>query len=295
MKRVVIFGGNGIVGRALADQLLPNYHVVSLDSSYSSSSFDGKYFESHYVDIYDFEQVQAFLQKDDIVFNLAAMSRISSCNQNPLKSLNVNLVGAVNIMEASERAEVARVLLASSLYANGMFGGFYSASKRSMEQYALTYSAVTTLSITILKLGSIAGFLDDTNSLPTRIIRRIAGIDNQNIKVNTKLIRDYLPLDGVVQAMEKVMISPDYKNCSVEFVTGPPIKVEELIASIDFATNRKTVDFIELMEKEIDFADQYVDSHTGTRDFMPIKMDISSYCESLDDFIANLYRESFKN
>jgi len=292
VKRVVIFGGDGIVGRALAQRLSSNYKVLSLDRNFTSSIIESDTFECYPVDIMDMMQVRSFLQADDIVFNLAAMSRISNCNAGRLASMNTNLVGAVHIMEAAEKAKAAHLILASSLYANGVYGGFYSASKRAMEQYALTYAKLTSLPITVLKLGSVAGLIDDTNSLLTRIIRRCAGIDGDKISINKDLMRDYLPLDGVIKGMEHLMNSTGYINRSVEFFSGDPVSVETLLAKVRSATNTETLEFIELIEKEVDYADQYVNCHSTDRDLEPVRLNIAHYCKPLDEFILDLHNQS---
>lgn len=292
MKRVVIFGGDGIVGRALAQRLSKNYQVVSLDRNFTSPTNKNSNFQCHHVDILDFAQVSRFLQAGDIVFNLAAMSRISNCNEGRLASMNINFVGAVHIMEAAEKARAGRLILASSLYANGVFGGFYSASKRAMEQYALTYAKITALPITILKLGSVTGLIDDTNSLPTRLIRRSAGIDGDEISINKDLLRDYLPLDGVIKGMEHVMVSADHINRSVEFFCGDLVSVETLLANVRSASNKEPLEFIKLIEKEVDYADQYVTSPSTDRDFELARLNISNYCKPLDEFLLELHNHS---
>jgi nucleoside-diphosphate-sugar epimerase len=292
VKRVVIFGGDGIVGRALAQRLSKNYQVVSLDRNFTSSTKESVNFQCHHVDILDFEQVSSFLQPEDIVFNLAAMSRVSNCNEGRLASMNINLVGAVHIMEAAEKAKASRLILASSLYANGVFGGFYSAGKRAMEQYALTYAKITALPITVLKLGSVAGPIDDTNSLPTRLIRRSAGIDNDEISINKDLLRDYLPLDGVIRGMEYVMVSADYINRSVEFFSGGLVSVETLLANVRSVTNKDPLEFIKLIEKEVDYADQYVTSSSTDRDFELGRLNIADYCKPLGEFLLDLHNQS---
>lgn len=292
MKRVLVFGGNGIVGRALCQQLSSNYQVISLDNTPDiRSSVEDKDFETRFVDILDFDQVKNVLLPNDIVINLAAMSRISDCNKNRLDAASINLIGPINIMEAAAERKVERLILASSLYANGKFGGFYSASKRAMEQYALTYSAITALPLTILRLGSIAGYLDDTNSLPTRIIRRLLDLDSGNLKVNQRILRDYLPLKGITKGIEDVILSPQYINCAVEFFTGSPISVDSLISKVLSVAKVDTLNFIELIEKEDDFADQYVTDHTSDCKFELCRIDISNNCENLDGLLMKLYKD----
>lgn len=294
MKRVVVFGGCGIVGRALCEQLSSNYDVISLDNKIDNSSTQSNdRYKTQFVDILDLEQVTKVILKDDIVINLAAMSRISDCNENRLKSTKINLIGSINIMEAAEKKKVTQLILASSLYANGKFGGFYSASKRAMEQYALTYSSITELPLTVIRLGSVAGYLDDKNSLPTRIIRRILELDNANLKVNKNIMRDYLPLKGITKGIEEIIGSPQYINRAVEFFTGPPISVDSLLSSVLSLTKLDELDFIELIEKKDDFADQYVADHTSSCELELYRFDISHHCDSLDDFLSTLYKEGF--
>ena len=67
--------------------------------------------------------------KNSVVFNFAAIADIQDSYNNPLKTLNVNIICCANILKACVHNKVKKFILASSIYANTSQGGFYRVNK----------------------------------------------------------------------------------------------------------------------------------------------------------------------
>lgn len=262
--RVIVIGGDGIVGREFCSKLSLDYEVISADlrcrPGFDENPTDGAAIKSLQIDILNKQQLLDTFQEGDVIINLAAKSRVSDCNQDIYGSLQVNLVGAVNVMLAAKEKRCGHLILASSLYAKGHTGGFYSASKRALEEYAISFMACTDVPLTVIRLGSIAGGIEDVNSLPTRLIRHSLGISQIETEINGDLIRDYLPLPSVAESVAAIILNENYFDSFVEFLTGIEIDTYQVISKVCVALGVDEIKNIKIVKRELDFSGQYVNS-----------------------------------
>jgi UDP-glucose 4-epimerase len=120
MARVVVTGGYGFIGTHLVTQLLQrgddvtvfdiakNTHDTSIDFD-DHANFD--FVEG---DVTDFATLEKVLTPEvDIVFHLSAMVGIKNYVEDPLKVLDVNVIGTRHVLELSQRGGI-RVLFSST-------------------------------------------------------------------------------------------------------------------------------------------------------------------------------------
>lgn len=106
MEKVLIFGVGGFVGSYLSSEFLNNgYQVVGSDRARSSQLSDNV--EFHNADLMDTSAVERLVveQEPDIIVNLAAISSVGQSWGIPQTTMMVNVVGALNIMEAARKSE----------------------------------------------------------------------------------------------------------------------------------------------------------------------------------------------
>ena len=231
------------------------------------------------------------LMPDDVVINLAAESRITNCNNDVIGSLELNVLGAVNVMEACLKVGVLHLIQTSSLYAKGSFGGFYSASKRALECYAQTYSSCSSLNLSIIRLGSVFGNVDDKNSLPTKILRRVAGLDQENLSANSRIIRDYLPASSVCDAILALIADPIYFGCEVEFSTGDNIALDALLTEIKSASGKDPRSYLDIHNEEASAKGQYLESPETKMIMHSVTIDVSDDSRDLKSFFKEIYMD----
>lgn len=95
MKKALITGSEGFVGKYLRAELEQNgYDVTGLDLVPGPHTVC--------IDLLNSEQVNAFIQaeKPDCVFHLAGQANVGKSWQIPIKTLEININAAVNLMEA---------------------------------------------------------------------------------------------------------------------------------------------------------------------------------------------------
>jgi UDP-glucose 4-epimerase len=121
--KVLVTGGAGFIGSNLVDRLIDlGHNVVCIDNE-SAESNEQFYWndkaQNYKVDICDYNTIYPMFDKIDIVFHLASDARIQPAILDPKKSIDTNVLGTFNILEASRRNNVGRVIISSTSSAYG--------------------------------------------------------------------------------------------------------------------------------------------------------------------------------
>jgi UDP-glucose 4-epimerase len=170
MKNACVIGGAGFLGSHVADQLS--------DAGYSVRIYDrcaSKWLRRDQQmivgDILDAESMGTALTGSEVVYNFAAISDLNDALDKPLQTVQVNVLGTVNVLEACRTNGVKRFVYASTVYVYSREGGFYRCSKQAAEHYVEEYQRAYGIDFTILRYGSLYGpRADETNGL-YRIVR----------------------------------------------------------------------------------------------------------------------------
>lgn len=183
-NKALVTGGAGFIGSHIVEELLhKNTAVVCLDD-YSAgkkenvASFhnDPKFTEV-ICDITDYTTLQQYFEGVDIVFHNAA-SKKTICLKDPRRDLDVNAKGMFNILELSRIFGVQKVIHAStgSVYGEAIYypqdekhpvapTSFYGVSKLAAEKYAMVFSQMYDLDVTILRYFHVYGPRQDSSEV----------------------------------------------------------------------------------------------------------------------------------
>jgi nucleoside-diphosphate-sugar epimerase/sugar phosphate isomerase/epimerase len=144
-RRVLITGGGGSIGRALATFLLgfrPD-RIVLLDAHEPSLAADRRARDpadlervSHVLgDVRHRHRLQATLadERPEVLFHLAAYKHVDWAERFPAEFVDTNLRGSWNVLRAAEASAVDTVVVASTDKA-ALGASFYARTKRLMEQ-----------------------------------------------------------------------------------------------------------------------------------------------------------------
>ena len=115
MEKVLIAGGAGFIGSHLCQRLLDQgCHVVCLDNLSTGSLRNIRDFENDpNFEFIETDVTEPIHLKVDKIYNLACPASPVHYQRDPVKTLQTNFLGAMNLLELS-RAENARILLAST-------------------------------------------------------------------------------------------------------------------------------------------------------------------------------------
>lgn len=155
-KNVLIIGGSGFLGSHIADTLSDQGHMVRIFDRVDSP-WRREDQELVIGDVLDTDSLDQACKGMDAVFHLAGIAEIAESGKDPKKTMQINVMGSMNAIEAAMKANVRRFLFASTVYVFSSEGSFYRVSKNTVEMLLRNYSKEQGLEYTILRYGSLYG------------------------------------------------------------------------------------------------------------------------------------------
>lgn len=119
MDKALIIGGAGFIGSHLVEQLVNQGIATTIYDNFSTGNLENiKTVKSDIdfikADIRNQDTLASAMQGVDWVFHLAALTSVSQSVANPLLTDEINVTGTLNVLKASIKAGVSRVIIASS-------------------------------------------------------------------------------------------------------------------------------------------------------------------------------------
>lgn len=130
-KKVLVTGGAGFIGSHLVDQLVDSGHTVTVIDNFStgrSQNLDHQKGNIQLVetDITNFDAIFPYFQGKDVVFHLAALADIVPSIVKPRGYYASNVLGTMNVAEASRLNKVQKLVYGASSSCYGIPPqGFY--------------------------------------------------------------------------------------------------------------------------------------------------------------------------
>ncbi len=178
MSYVLVTGGAGFIGSHIVDRLINRgEEVVILDNlsspagDYYKQLVENKKVKFIKGDIRDAETVLEACRDVREIFHFAADPRVDASAADPVKNFMINTLGTLNILEASRKTDVNKIIFASS--GGTLYGeadilptpetaplkpvSCYGASKASCEMYCSAYAQTYGLNIISCRFANIFG------------------------------------------------------------------------------------------------------------------------------------------
>jgi UDP-glucose 4-epimerase len=227
MKKAVVIGGSGFIGSHVADCLSDaGYQVIIYDKAESQWLREDQEFING--NIQDGEKLKQIIAGADVVYNFAALADLNQAIEQPIKTVNINILGNINVMEACHAHGVKRFIYASTVYVHSREGGFYRCSKQASESYVEEYQKTYGLNYTILRYGSLYGpRADETNGL-YRVVK--LALDNGIVRYEGDVdsMREYIHVDDAAKASVEAL-NDKFKNESVVLTGQEPMRVIDML------------------------------------------------------------------
>ena len=225
--KVIVFGGSGFIGSHVAESLYKKGFQVTVADLKKCEDLN-KNISFQKVDINNQKRVINLVKNSSIVFNFAAIADIQDSYDDPLKTLNVNIIGCANILKACVQNKVKKFVLASSIYANTSQGGFYRVSKQSCEIMTMEFSKVYKLDYTILRFGSIYGPRSNLKNGLLKIVFDSLNKKKLIYRGTKRAVRSYIHVKDAARSSVEIL-NKKHKNKIVLIKGKREIKIVNLL------------------------------------------------------------------
>ena len=255
ISRVLITGGNGLIGSHLAEKLEDAGDSVALLDLKFTSNTQSLNCEKLHGDIRDYPTVRKAVDGKDGVFHFGAVSRVAWGQEDPFNCWLTNQMGTLNVLEACRKADSRPVLLEASsreVYGEPLYlpvnedhpknpKSVYGVTKLSAERACLSYSDESNLArpvnCVIMRFSNVYGSERD---LPERVVPKFMNkaLRGEDLALyGGEQILDFTFIDDTVSGIMKAYSASLKSDAGIfgeafHFVTGRGVSVSELARMI---------------------------------------------------------------
>lgn len=247
--KVLVTGGAGFIGSHIVDTLVGSGFRVSIVDDLSTGRLEninpGVNFYQVGIESGDFGEVIA-REKPDAVVHQAAQVDVQRSLREPLTDAQINILGAVNLLEACRRYNVGKVIYASSAAVYGSPAYLpvdekhpvepqspYGASKHTVEHYLRIYSEVYGIRTTVLRYANVYGPRQDATGeggVVAIFVGRLLRGEAPDIFGDGEQTRDFVFVKDVAAANLAALHRGDGSILNVS--TGTMLSVNNLFQTI---------------------------------------------------------------
>ena len=231
---IMVTGGAGFIGTNLIKRLLKDGHnVVSLDN-YSTGKKENeqegcKYYD---VDIRDAVDFDFFMEKPDVIYHLAALPRIQPSFEFPALTMEVGMLGTMNILEWARNKECKVIYAGSSSVHSGHYSNPYTFSKVMGDELCIAYKKMFEVNAKICRFYNVYG----PHQLTEGEYCTVIGVFENQYKEGVDLTitgdgfqrRDFTHVDDIVEGLILTSESEDFDLDIVELGRGHNHSINEL-------------------------------------------------------------------
>ncbi|HAG91344.1 MAG TPA: NAD-dependent epimerase [Bdellovibrionales bacterium] len=228
--RILVTGGSGFLGSHIADALSDEGHDVTL-FDVKPSPFLRSDQKMVVGDLKDKESVDQACQDIDYVYHLGAIADIDVCKDLPYETMEVNILGTINLLDSCVRHKVKRMMFSSSIYVHSRSGSFYRISKHACEQIIEEYHLKYNLPYTILRFGTLYGTRSDEHNSVYRYLKSALNERKILFKGKGDEVREYIHVQDSAQICVKILES-EFEGKNLIITGHHRMKVTELLSMI---------------------------------------------------------------
>lgn len=249
--KILVTGGAGFIGSNIVDACIKAGHKVVVVDNLSSGKKTNVNPGAHFyrVDITDASGIRKVFarEKVDIVSHHAAQIDVRKSVADPAFDARINILGALNVLEAAKITGVNKVVFSSSggtIYGecgrkapDETFRGRplspYGITKYSLEFYLAYYSAIHKMKFTCLRYANVYGPRQDPHGeagVVAIFSERMLRNEDLSIFGDGKQERDYVFVEDVVRANIAALSKGD--NEIINIGTGVRTSVNDLFCEM---------------------------------------------------------------
>tara|TARA_B110000014_G_scaffold254970_1_gene236223 strand:+ start:876 stop:1790 length:915 start_codon:yes stop_codon:yes gene_type:complete len=258
-KKILITGGTGFIGSNIANRLKKNNDVTIFDLR-EPVNHGLKFLKGS---INEIDDVTNAIHDFDIVIHLAASLGVINTEENPVSTLDTNIFGTRNVLEACKVNKIKKIIFSSS---SEIYGEpiktpieekdrpipitMYGISKLAAEEYIKSYSKNFGLKYTIFRLFNVYGDKQETAWVVPEFVSR--AIKNKDIMIHGDgtQIRAFSHVSDVAKAFEFGLEKGNNEIINIGNNTEP-ITIKDLADKIiRLSKSKSKINFIPFKESK---------------------------------------------
>ncbi len=257
-RKVLITGGAGFLGAALANALCERGYIVRVLDDLSAGDPSQLSVAVHFNrgDVNDVPRLWSLLQGVECVFHLAARVSVSESILYPREYNATNVGGTVSLIQAVRDAGARRIVFASSGAVYGEQraervredatpnpGSPYAVSKLAAEYYINTIGALWGIETVILRIFNAYGpgqkMRPSHPPVIPAMIRQALGGGSIIVHGDGTQQRDFVYVDDVVEALIAAAEAPTVNRLIINVGSGIPTAINTLVDVIGRVLGKK--------------------------------------------------------
>jgi UDP-glucose 4-epimerase len=229
--KILVTGGAGFIGFNLIKKLLQEGHEVQSLDNYESGCKENEVEGGHYHSG-DIESVDLMDKDFNLIYHLAALSRIQPSFHNPEETFRVNTAGTLAVCKFAHKINAKLVYAGSSSRWHNPFQSPYACSKHMGEEIVKMYKQVYQLEAETTRFYNVYG--------PGEIVdgdwAAVIGLWRRQVRDRLPITivgdgeqrRDFTHVDDIVDALYKIGIMREKHEDAWELGTGANYSINEV-------------------------------------------------------------------
>ena len=229
--KILVTGGVGFIGTALIKKLLnEGYNVHSLDN-YEVGLKENEVEGCNY-HVGDIENIHLMDKDFDLIFHLAALSRIQPSFNNPTETFRVNTIGTQDVCEFARLSGAKVIYAGSSSRWHNPYQSPYAACKHMGEEACKMYKKTYGMDIEIVRFYNVYGpgeIVDgDWAAVVGKWRRQVKNGEPITIVGDGEQRRDFTHIDDIIEGLWKIGVKDIKHEDAWELGTGMNYSINEV-------------------------------------------------------------------
>jgi UDP-glucose 4-epimerase len=230
--KALVTGGSGFLGHHIVKELVKQrIETIVYDVCEPPGIFIDEDVRSlcTYVkgDVLDCEKITEAMQGCDYVFHTAAIADLDKSRKIPRKTIEVNVIGTTNCLDAARETGVKRFLFASTVYVSGNRGSFYRLSKQTCESLCKTYHEEFGLEYSVLRYGSLYGREPNHWNFIYGVCKSLLTTGEFTYSNTPDAVREYIHINDAARETLRIASDLQFANKAVLITGHQRLKMKE--------------------------------------------------------------------